>query len=84
MQKKKKTNKKKKLFFTSYPILKYIKIVYRECQAILFAVKVRIENTNRYEILLNPRKYYVIKDDDLCVYICESPREVRDIKKMVI
>ncbi|CAO3626501.1 unnamed protein product [Cunninghamella blakesleeana] len=57
-------------------------IVYRECQAILFAVKVKIENTDRYEILLNPRKFYVIKDDDLCVYICESPREVRDIRKM--
>ncbi|KAI8068368.1 hypothetical protein BC940DRAFT_238176 [Gongronella butleri] len=49
---------------------------------ILFAVKTRIENTNRYEILLNPRHYYVIKDNDLCVYMAESPKEVRDIKKM--
>ncbi|CAO3617854.1 unnamed protein product [Cunninghamella echinulata] len=57
-------------------------IVYRECQVILFAIKVKIENSDRYEILLNPRKYYVIKDNDLCVYISESPKEVRDIKKM--
>ncbi|KAI9307677.1 hypothetical protein BJ944DRAFT_157570 [Cunninghamella echinulata] len=50
---------------------------------ILFAIKVKVENSDRYEILLNPRKYYVIKDNDLCVYISESPKEVRDIKKMV-
>ncbi|ORX56940.1 hypothetical protein DM01DRAFT_318668 [Hesseltinella vesiculosa] len=57
-------------------------IVYKECQVILFAVKTRIENTNRYEILLNPRHYYTIKDSDLCVYMAESPKEVRDIKNL--
>lgn len=50
---------------------------------ILFAVKTKVENSNRYEILLNPRHYYVIKEDDMCVYMAESPKEVRDIKKMV-
>ncbi|KAI8332270.1 calcium-activated BK potassium channel alpha subunit-domain-containing protein [Chlamydoabsidia padenii] len=57
-------------------------IVYKECQVILFAVKTKVENSDRYEILLNPRHYYVIKDDDLCVYMAESPKEIRDIKKM--
>ncbi|KAI8089736.1 uncharacterized protein BX664DRAFT_264101 [Halteromyces radiatus] len=50
---------------------------------ILFAVKTKVENSARYEILLNPRHYYVIKENDLCVYMAESPKEVRDIRKMV-
>ncbi|ORZ17354.1 hypothetical protein BCR42DRAFT_326519 [Absidia repens] len=50
---------------------------------ILFAVKTKVENSNRYEILLNPRHHYVIKEHDSCVYMAESPKEVRDIKKMV-
>jgi hypothetical protein len=58
-------------------------VVYRECQVILFAVKTKVENSDRYEILLNPRHYYVIKEHDLCVYMAESTQEVRDIKKMV-
>lgn len=56
--------------------------MYKECQVILFAIKTKVENSNRYEILLNPRHYYVIKEGDLCVYMAESPKEVRDIKKM--
>ncbi|ORZ13209.1 hypothetical protein BCR42DRAFT_72769 [Absidia repens] len=57
-------------------------VVYKECQVILFAVKTKMENSSRYEILLNPRHYYVIKEGDLCVYMAESPKEVRDIRKM--
>lgn len=59
------------------------KIVYTECQVILFGVKTRLLNCEHREILLNPESSYTIKSDDLCVYMCESPREVEDVNKMV-
>lgn len=58
-------------------------IVYTECQVILFGVKTRLLNCEHREILLNPESTYTIKEDDLCVYMCESPREVEDVNKMV-
>lgn len=58
-------------------------IVYVECQVILFGIKARLPNCEHREILLNPENNYEINDDDLCVYMCESPREVEDVNAMV-
>ncbi|KAI8643141.1 hypothetical protein BD408DRAFT_415336 [Parasitella parasitica] len=57
-------------------------VVYTECQVILFGVKTRLKNCEHREILLNPDNNYIIKHDDLCVYLCESPREVGDINSL--
>ncbi|GAA5796488.1 hypothetical protein HPULCUR_001860 [Helicostylum pulchrum] len=57
-------------------------IVYVECQVILFGIKARLPNCEHREILLNPENNYEINDDDLCVYMCESPREVEDVNAM--
>ncbi|KAI9008928.1 hypothetical protein CLU79DRAFT_806343 [Phycomyces nitens] len=51
-----------------------------ECQIILFAIKTRVEESDDCEIILNPCNNYIIKHDDICVYIAESPKEVADIK----
>lgn len=53
-----------------------------ECQVILFGIKTRLLNCEHREILLNPESNYTIKDDDLCVYMCESPREIDDVNTM--
>ncbi|KAL0076019.1 hypothetical protein J3Q64DRAFT_1643136 [Phycomyces blakesleeanus] len=55
-------------------------LLFKECQIILFAIKTRVEETDDCEILLNPCNNYIIKHDDICVYIAESPKEVADIK----
>ncbi|CEP14358.1 hypothetical protein [Parasitella parasitica] len=57
-------------------------VVYTECQVILFGVKTRLKNCQHREILLNPENNYHIKHDDLCVYLCESPREVEDVNSL--
>ncbi|KAI7887273.1 calcium-activated BK potassium channel alpha subunit-domain-containing protein [Mucor mucedo] len=57
-------------------------IVYIECQVILFGVKTRLLNCEHREILLNPESNYIIKEDDLCVYMCESPREIDDVNAL--
>ncbi|KAI8388327.1 uncharacterized protein BYT42DRAFT_559714 [Radiomyces spectabilis] len=57
-------------------------IIYKECQAILFAIKTFVPERNDYEILLNPCHDYTIKSADLCVFIAESPKEIRDIEHM--
>lgn len=57
-------------------------IIYKECQVILFAVKTRATDTGDDEILLNPGDY-TLKATDLCVYISESPREIKDISYLV-
>ncbi|KAI8088373.1 hypothetical protein BDF21DRAFT_334855 [Thamnidium elegans] len=57
-------------------------IVYVECQVILFGIKARLPNCEHREILLNPENNYEINEDDLCVYMCESPREVDDVNAM--
>ncbi|KAI7876619.1 hypothetical protein K492DRAFT_135059 [Lichtheimia hyalospora FSU 10163] len=58
----------------------HILIVFKECQVILFAIKTYAADRNEYEILLNPSNDYSIKDTDLCVYISESPKEIKDIE----
>ncbi|EPB88136.1 hypothetical protein HMPREF1544_05080 [Mucor circinelloides 1006PhL] len=57
-------------------------VVYTECQVILFGVKTLLQNCEHREILLNPENNYIIKPDDLCVYMCESPREVEDVNSL--
>lgn len=58
-------------------------MVYTECQAILFGVKTYLDSPEHREMLLNPEDNYVIKADDLCVYMCESPRELNDVNALV-
>ncbi|CAO3700020.1 unnamed protein product [Rhizopus stolonifer] len=57
-------------------------IVYTECQVILFGIKSYYEDSEHREMLLNPENNYIIKANDLCIYMCESPREVNDINNM--
>ncbi|RCH92283.1 potassium channel, sub T, member 1, partial [Rhizopus stolonifer] len=57
-------------------------VVYTECQVILFGVKTCLDNCEQREILLNPGNHYILKPDDLCVYTCESPREVEDVNTL--
>ncbi|KAG1469463.1 hypothetical protein G6F56_003245 [Rhizopus delemar] len=59
-------------------------VIYTECQVILFGVKTYLEGQEHREMLLNPENNYVIKDNDLCVYMCESPRELDDVNSLVI
>lgn len=58
-------------------------MVYTECQVILFGIKTYLDSPDHREMLLNPENNYIIKSDDLCVYMCESPREVEDINALV-
>ncbi|KAI7848773.1 hypothetical protein BDC45DRAFT_522289 [Circinella umbellata] len=55
-------------------------ICFKECQVILFGIKTFAVDRGDHEILLNPSNDYIIKDSDLCVYISESPREIKDIR----
>ncbi|KAI9247966.1 hypothetical protein BDA99DRAFT_564939 [Phascolomyces articulosus] len=55
-------------------------ICFKECQVILFAIKTFAVDRGDHEILLNPSNDYIIKESDLCVYISESPREIKDIR----
>lgn len=57
--------------------------LFEEAQVILFAVKTFLHSKNEYEILLNPSNSYIIKDTDVCVYIAEGPREIRDLENLV-
>ncbi|KAI8386879.1 calcium-activated BK potassium channel alpha subunit-domain-containing protein [Blakeslea trispora] len=57
-------------------------VVYTECQVVLFGIKTFIGNSDQKEILLNPGNNYILKADDICVYMCESPREVEDISTL--
>ncbi|KAI9281997.1 hypothetical protein BY458DRAFT_498627 [Sporodiniella umbellata] len=59
-------------------------IVYIECQVILFGVKAHLEGQSHREMLLNPENNYVIKSNDLCVYMCESPRELNDVNDLTV
>ncbi|CAO3664178.1 unnamed protein product [Rhizopus microsporus] len=59
-------------------------VVYTECQVILFGIKTYLDSPDHREMLLNPENNYIIKSDDLCVYMCESPREVEDINALHI
>ncbi|KAG0768811.1 hypothetical protein G6F26_000843 [Rhizopus arrhizus] len=59
-------------------------VVYTECQAILFGVKTYLDSPEHREMLLNPEDNYIIKADDLCVYMCESPRELNDVNALNI
>ncbi|OAD70616.1 hypothetical protein PHYBLDRAFT_69548 [Phycomyces blakesleeanus NRRL 1555(-)] len=59
-------------------------LLFKECQIILFAIKTRVEETDDCEILLNPCNNYIIKHDDICVYIAESPKERPDYVAKVI
>ncbi|CAO3675660.1 unnamed protein product [Rhizopus microsporus] len=56
--------------------------LFEEAQVILFAVKTFLHSKNEYEILLNPSNSYIIKDTDVCVYIAEGPREIRDLENL--
>ncbi|ORE09517.1 hypothetical protein BCV72DRAFT_248143 [Rhizopus microsporus var. microsporus] len=56
--------------------------LFEEAQVILFAVKTFLHSKNEYEILLNPSNSYIIKDKDVCVYIAEGPREIRDLEDL--
>ncbi|KAG2175968.1 hypothetical protein INT44_000446 [Umbelopsis vinacea] len=56
-------------------------LLFKECQVILFAIKTLDVTTGSYEVILNPRKH-VIQANDLCVYIAESIREVRDVNQL--
>ncbi|KAI8394175.1 uncharacterized protein BYT42DRAFT_488398 [Radiomyces spectabilis] len=58
-------------------------IVFRECQVILFAIKRQHKREGSEEIMLNPGNHYIIKDTDLCVYMAESPSEIKDINQLV-
>lgn len=58
-------------------------MVFKECQVILFAIKTYAADRDEYEILLNPSNDYIIKKEDLCVYISESPKEIKDIEYLV-
>ncbi|KAF7729991.1 potassium channel, sub T, member 2 [Apophysomyces ossiformis] len=57
-------------------------LLFKECQVILFAIKTYVPERGDYEILLNPSNHYTIKATDVCVYIAESPREIRDIENL--
>lgn len=58
--------------------------MYKECQVILFAIKTYSQDcSGSPEILLNPSNDYVIRESDRCVYISESPREIKDIEFLV-
>ncbi|KAG0194933.1 potassium channel, sub T, member 2 [Apophysomyces sp. BC1034] len=57
-------------------------LLFKECQVILFAIKTRAAERDDYEILLNPSNHYTIKETDVCVYIAESPKEIRDIENL--
>lgn len=57
--------------------------MYTECQVILFGVKSYLECSDYRKMLLNPENNYIIKTNDLCVYMCESPREVNDVNNLV-
>jgi hypothetical protein len=57
-------------------------LLFKECQVILIAVKTFDITKDSYEIVLNPRQY-VLKETDLCVYIAESMKEVRDVNNLV-
>ncbi|KAI9009305.1 hypothetical protein CLU79DRAFT_806279 [Phycomyces nitens] len=57
------------------------RILFKEFQVILFAIKLSNEDEDDH-IILNPGKKYLIKSQDLCVYMAESTREINDIKKM--
>ncbi|CAO3703026.1 unnamed protein product [Rhizopus stolonifer] len=56
--------------------------LFEEAQVILFAVKTFMQSKNEYEILLNPSNSYVIRDTDECVYIAESPRNIRELESL--
>ncbi|KAI7863740.1 hypothetical protein BDF14DRAFT_1733553 [Spinellus fusiger] len=58
-------------------------LLFKECQVILFAIKTYNEERDDHSILMNPCNQYVIKASDLCVYIAESPKEVKDIENLV-
>ncbi|KAI8145288.1 calcium-activated BK potassium channel alpha subunit-domain-containing protein [Fennellomyces sp. T-0311] len=67
-------------FMIGLPFAYVALIVFKECQVILFAIKTYAADRNDHEILLNPSNDYIIKETDLCVYISESPKEIKDIK----
>ncbi|KAI8141267.1 calcium-activated BK potassium channel alpha subunit-domain-containing protein [Fennellomyces sp. T-0311] len=55
-------------------------VLYNEHQVILFAVKTYVPEKDSYEIILNPfRNTHIIKNSDLCFYIAQSSKEIRDI-----
>ncbi|CAM0140386.1 unnamed protein product [Umbelopsis sp. WA50703] len=56
-------------------------LLFKECQVILIAVKTFDITKDSYEIVLNPRQY-LLKETDLCVYIAESMKEVRDVNNL--
>lgn len=54
-------------------------IVYNECLVILFSVKTRLDSCEHREILLNPVNNCTIKEEDFCVYLCESSKDVNNL-----
>ncbi|KAI9498900.1 calcium-activated BK potassium channel alpha subunit-domain-containing protein [Zychaea mexicana] len=58
-------------------------VCFKECQVILFVIKTYAADRGDHEILLNPSNDYIIKATGLCVYIFESPKEIKDIKYLI-
>jgi hypothetical protein len=64
------------------PFTKATWLLFKECQVILIAIKTFNSISGSYEIILNPGNR-VIQQYDLCVYIAESIKEVRDVNYLV-
>jgi hypothetical protein len=47
----------------------------------MFAVKTNSDQPENSQVLLSPVDYH-LQENDLCVYICESPREVDDVNEL--
>ncbi|TPX44523.1 hypothetical protein SeMB42_g01752 [Synchytrium endobioticum] len=56
--------------------------LYREFQVILFAVQTWIPSRHSHHLILNPGISYRFRENDQCIYIAQSPRDLDAIKSM--
>ncbi|KAG5457619.1 MAG: hypothetical protein BJ554DRAFT_2318 [Olpidium bornovanus] len=50
----------------------------------LVAVKVYVSQKRSHHLMLNPGFNYVLKEGDVCIYISQSPEELKDVRRLHI
>ncbi|TPX37664.1 hypothetical protein SmJEL517_g00575 [Synchytrium microbalum] len=56
--------------------------LFREFQIILFAVLTWVPLKRTHHILLNPGNSYILKENDKCILIAQSPHDFKDMEKL--
>ncbi|KAI9353256.1 hypothetical protein DFJ73DRAFT_828825 [Zopfochytrium polystomum] len=56
--------------------------IFKEFQTILAGIKVFVKEMNAHHHILNPGQAYILQRTDMCIFIAQSPKEIREINSL--